>query len=330
MPPSYPWFKFYAETVHDVKLLRCTAAQRWVWVAMLCAACESAHDGELWVGGEPMTESDLARYASVSRKTVVDALAQFARMGMVERTEEGAWRLANWSARQEKSTSAERQHRYRQKRERLEQLAERDGYLCHLCGEPVDMKIDAREDRGPTLDHLVSRSQGGWEEPSNLRLAHRGCNLARGTREVEEARRYISDNKRYATPVTEGEAEAEAEAEAEKIFAAAPQNADIVPITRKRDELWEVLLYVASIDAGSIPETQRKILNRQCKELRDIGATPDDVLARATNFRLLWPDIPLTVQALVRQWAKCTSDAVLAKGKASPSQDALTQIALEP
>lgn len=48
----------------------------------------------------------------------------------------------------------------------------RDGGRCHLCGaEGAD-----------TADHLVPRSRGGTDDPSNLRAAHRVCNARRGAR----------------------------------------------------------------------------------------------------------------------------------------------------
>ena len=57
-------------------------------------------------------------------------------------------------------------------------LVERDGSDCHLCGEPVDP--DADGDFEPSVDHLKPLSHGGTNKLSNLKLAHRGCNLRRG------------------------------------------------------------------------------------------------------------------------------------------------------
>lgn len=44
---------------------------------------------------------------------------------------------------------------------------------CWLCGEFVE-----RGDR--TVDHIVSRYDGGSNRRSNLRLAHRVCNSSKG------------------------------------------------------------------------------------------------------------------------------------------------------
>lgn len=56
---------------------------------------------------------------------------------------------------------------------RLE-IAERDGWKCHICGKRVTKK-------DWSLDHLVPLSKGGSHTPENVALAHRRCNSRRGT-----------------------------------------------------------------------------------------------------------------------------------------------------
>ena len=52
--------------------------------------------------------------------------------------------------------------------------------MCWLCEGPVDPDAVAGSPAVGTVDHVVPRSRGGGSEPSNLRLAHRRCNGARG------------------------------------------------------------------------------------------------------------------------------------------------------
>lgn len=61
-------------------------------------------------------------------------------------------------------------------------IYDRDGWVCQLCGEPVDPAVDPRTRWGATLDHITPRSLGGSHDSSNLRLAHRRCNSVRGAR----------------------------------------------------------------------------------------------------------------------------------------------------
>jgi len=59
-------------------------------------------------------------------------------------------------------------------------LASRDNYVCHVCGGDVDMTLPFNDRMAPTRDHIVPRHLGGGHDPSNLKLAHRGCNSRRG------------------------------------------------------------------------------------------------------------------------------------------------------
>lgn len=59
-------------------------------------------------------------------------------------------------------------------------LAARDGWVCWLCEAPVDPDAPPGSAGAGTVDHVVPRSRGGSSDPSNLRLAHRRCNGARG------------------------------------------------------------------------------------------------------------------------------------------------------
>lgn len=55
-------------------------------------------------------------------------------------------------------------------------IYERDGWICQLCGDPVDADLDPNDIWGATLDHVVPQSRGGSDHPANLQLAHRWCN----------------------------------------------------------------------------------------------------------------------------------------------------------
>lgn len=57
---------------------------------------------------------------------------------------------------------------------------ERDGLVCHLCGDKCDPSAGVYDDSYPTLDHLIPRSRGGGHDPENLATAHRICNVRRG------------------------------------------------------------------------------------------------------------------------------------------------------
>lgn len=64
----------------------------------------------------------------------------------------------------------------------LEQVAERDEWVCHLC----------RNTLGPvtrenwSLEHVVPLAAGGAHSPENVALAHHRCNTLKGLKNVVE------------------------------------------------------------------------------------------------------------------------------------------------
>ena len=57
------------------------------------------------------------------------------------------------------------------------EIAERDGWACHICGDEV-----TRADW--SIDHLVPLSLGGEHTRANVKIAHRSCNASRGNRDL--------------------------------------------------------------------------------------------------------------------------------------------------
>lgn len=64
----------------------------------------------------------------------------------------------------------------------LAEIAARDGGTCHICSQPVDMGLLGDQPAGPTIDHLTPLALGGIHDPANVALAHRICNVRRGTK----------------------------------------------------------------------------------------------------------------------------------------------------
>lgn len=64
----------------------------------------------------------------------------------------------------------------------ITRLMARDGKDCTICGDELDRREPEpwRNPRAISFDHIVPRSAGGHSDLSNLRLAHRSCNMERG------------------------------------------------------------------------------------------------------------------------------------------------------
>jgi hypothetical protein len=64
----------------------------------------------------------------------------------------------------------------------LEEVAERDGWRCWVCDEPVDPRTSVNDARGPSVDSRAAKpAKGGKQDfAGGERLAHRGCNTRKG------------------------------------------------------------------------------------------------------------------------------------------------------
>lgn len=59
-------------------------------------------------------------------------------------------------------------------------VIERWGTECWICHEPIDLTLPYLTPRGYSVDHVRPRAYGGSDDLTNLRPAHRQCNIARG------------------------------------------------------------------------------------------------------------------------------------------------------
>ena len=74
-------------------------------------------------------------------------------------------------------------------------------------------------------------------------------------------------------------------------------------MTRERDPIWDTLVEVCRADSSEMTKSERGRFNRAVKELKEVGATPDSIRARAGRWRMKYPALDLTPTALVAQWS---------------------------
>jgi 5-methylcytosine-specific restriction endonuclease McrA len=80
----------------------------------------------------------------------------------------------------------------RLKRKVLRQLyfdALRTGFICPLCN--VEMDFGGEELNAASIDHIIARSNGGTNDPENLRLICLDCNRKKATYENPTTVDYI-------------------------------------------------------------------------------------------------------------------------------------------
>jgi 5-methylcytosine-specific restriction endonuclease McrA len=56
-------------------------------------------------------------------------------------------------------------------------IFERDGWICQLCGAPVDPELTNPHPGSASIDH---RDPGGPHDPTNWQTAHLACNVSKG------------------------------------------------------------------------------------------------------------------------------------------------------
>lgn len=75
---------------------------------------------------------------------------------------------------------------------------------------------------------------------------------------------------------------------------------------RKPDELWDALIDALNLDPAEITKTRRGRLNAALRDLREVGATPEELRLRAKRYRRIHPEWEFTETALAAHWASLT------------------------
>lgn len=61
------------------------------------------------------------------------------------------------------------------------EIYERDGWICGICGKPVKRGTQCPHPLSPTLDHIIPLAAGGTHERKNVQCAHFICNSTKGS-----------------------------------------------------------------------------------------------------------------------------------------------------
>jgi len=77
----------------------------------------------------------------------------------------------------------EQKTRYKKVSKLVDYLGHRDAWRCGICHRSVSRSIyDSQNPMSKSVDHIIPVSQGGTDDPANLRLAHLGCNMRRSNK----------------------------------------------------------------------------------------------------------------------------------------------------
>jgi hypothetical protein len=62
------------------------------------------------------------------------------------------------------------------------EIFERDGWVCRLCGDPVNKELAHPDPMSASLDHILPVANGGAHTRENVQLAHWLCNVSKSNR----------------------------------------------------------------------------------------------------------------------------------------------------
>lgn len=78
--------------------------------------------------------------------------------------------------------------------------------------------------------------------------------------------------------------------------------------TRRQDPIWDALIDGLKIDSSQLTKSGRGALNHAVKELKDVGATPEQIYQKIEIARVMWPDLKPTANQIASRWAELTLD----------------------
>ena len=193
---------------------------------------------------------------------------------------------------------------------------------------------DKANDEGecwPSMGHVADLAGVSSRQVSNHLNSLEGLGLLSRTRQRRQdgtLGRYVYRLIIHRKPVTSGnqlpaEAERTNHRKPASAHKATPRSATTTLAsdkpTRARDHVFEALVDACGLDIDELTSSARGAANKAAKELREIGASPEGIHARARLYVQKWPDAALTPSALAKNYAQL--GARKNGARASPRQD---------
>lgn len=140
MSTTFPWFRFYSETMSDLKLDRIsrnTGEHKMmvvgVWAVLLSLANSSPERGQLLISDDlPVTIEDLSAVTRMDEQSLEELLHYFVSYGLL-RDSGHCWSIANWDKRQFDGDrpSTDRVRRHRKKAADSDSVTPANGEMFH-------------------------------------------------------------------------------------------------------------------------------------------------------------------------------------------------------
>jgi len=159
---------------------------------------------------------------------------------------------------------------------------------CSMSVKTVQRHIKALEDAGLLRREARMRGEGRGRTSDRYFL---GDNTGL-TRQVGTTKATNQDDQCDTVVVAEPE-----ENRKEEPYASRKES------TTSHKDTFDVLAEVCGISTDNLTKSARGQLNRAAKELREVGATPDEIRAKAKAYIRKYPNAAITPTALTKHWS---------------------------
>ena len=177
---------------------------------------------------------------------------------------------------------------------------------CSMSVRTVQRHLMTLEDDGYIRREVRMRGAGRGRTSDRYYLGDQRDSSA-STRQPDRTNATNQDDQHDTVGVAEPEGNRKEEHIADK-----PQESP----SKKTDTLFETVTEVCGISLTDMTRSSRGQVNKALKELREVGATEEQVRHKAKAYRTQYPNATLTPTALVKHWS---SFAEIEKKQARPS-----------
>lgn len=139
---------------------------------------------------------------------------------------------------------------------------------------------------------------------------------------IADERTPSTGGRRSAAPPPRGAATVRPPVRIPPSHAGEPERTPLAAVTggagsTRQDLVFEAVAEVCGIEwrGGALTASARGPLTRAVKELKQVGAEPDEIRARSKRYLLKYPGAALTPMALAKHWSALTAPTPVAAGQ---------------
>ena len=154
---------------------------------LLFLACLNISDDEgLLKWNAAFLRSQCFIYDDLSISDIESMMSEITSRGMILEYKDSKQQKHGWFINFRKHQKIDRPQKAKnqipslQNKEVREAYYKRDNGVCHICNKNIEYpEMSGDRSMGLSLDHVKPKNKGGTDEPSNIKIAHFGCNAGK-------------------------------------------------------------------------------------------------------------------------------------------------------